>query len=297
MTSAFSFIKKTKPDSFLIASHGQTATLWLAAALNQHENIFCTHAYSYPPVPAKIAEFSVQEQVERDNASADRFWKLNVNDFIAELRAVSTASIVGNVHAFTYGRIASFNNETSFFKKKNTVMMNMVRDPITRIESMVRCWSKGSAEYETVAFVEQDFSQRAHHIRGFLEKKYQLDHTQPYKKFIVALLAIEDITKDILLAKKHGSRNILFEEITSNVSYFKDIFSELLQGRVFDESVVEHIFHTTPKLNQHNTHSQVKTAKAIFEHWTEWQKDAFNCVVELNKMDTIYRQLGYTFPF
>ena len=89
---------REKKQHFLITSHGQTATLWLAIALNKHPKIFCTHAYSYPPAAA--------EEIHRLNASNERFWSLSVKDYFNELEAVNLIKpVMGNVHAFTYGRL------------------------------------------------------------------------------------------------------------------------------------------------------------------------------------------------
>lgn len=293
MLNPLIYIKKSKPNEFVIASHGQTATLWLAAALNANKSIFCTHGYNYPPVATQIAEISIADQVARDNLTAERFWQLSLNEFMNELRANTNLPVIGNVHAFIYRRIHSLTRFRFRLRSRKITIMNMVRHPVTRVESMVRCWTNSDPDRQVIPFVEHDFEHRSFHIRKQIENKYSLDHTQDYKKFVVALLAIEDITKDILLAYTRGNRNIQFEKITTNLDYFSDVVTELLPEKYVVQSEIEDMFSKTPKLNQHNKTNNPQTPEYIYNCWSDWQKEAFDFVIKSSGLDKIYTKLGY----
>lgn len=281
---------------FFITSHGQTATLWLAAALSKHPNIFCSHGYSYPPEAAEERELTARDHEQRVKATNERFWTMRLNEYLLELCAATTKPIIGNVHAFTYGRLNTLLHHVKTSILKNILIFNMVRHPIPRLQSTYFCWTADRDDVIMPAFIDYDFNHRAKHIVEYLNQHHQIEYTPKNKAFIVALLSIEDITRDIQLAQQNKVPHLVFEHITTNPSKLSELLNAIRSLAVSsDFDLINDIF-ALKKMNQHNRQSSNKI-DTIYANWDIWKQDAFNFLFETLNMNHIYADFQYDFSF
>jgi hypothetical protein len=287
-----------KRKYFLITSHGNTGTLWLSANLNSHSEIFCTHNYYYPIVePLQKVEVYRAKVKVHDNL-AKNFWQLSVKEFFQQHEKVTKKRIIGNVHAFTIGRLLGMLPALRGSRKRKLSLMNMVRHPISRISSCFHTSYKGDDPTfisKKDHFINKDFNTRCQHIINFInEKNYKLEMSHSDRCFIVALLQSEDVAKDVALTYKHNIENFIFEKIQEKDSdYYNHMFNKLTGLRSTDRYVN---FDNANIKNQHNPKKE-SCPYEIFEAWEDWQKEVFKFIFVNNSMRDIYSKIGYDFSF
>lgn len=286
----------TNQHHFLITSHGQTASMWLAAVLNCIPEIFCTHGYAYPPRPAKLEEITPDELTSRE-ISAKRFETLSLDDFFSELRHATNKPIVGNVLAFYLGRLLSRVNKAKLKKRKFT-LVNMIRHPVTRLTSTLKTWNPLD-EDSSPAFTDLDFATRCNHFKDYILQAHQVDlTTHRNKSFVVALLAMEDITNDIRLAKLNHIPNIKYEDITTDKNYFGNFIQHISADRIKLSPDVLNSLFSSKRINAHNRRSNGEhEASRQFQLWEKWQQDAFKFAMERTNMLHVYEGYNYDFSF
>lgn len=284
---------------FLITSHGNTASLWLAAALNQYPDVFCTHAYDYP-FPANGIEprdLSAAEQQKRNAIIRKRLFKLSLAEFLHEMQSVTKKPIVGNVHGYTYGRLLPKLASLPHKHRQRLIILNMVRHPITRVNSMSAMYYAPDGLHQD-HFVEVDFVSRCAHLRDYFDRHYaDLEYTPLVKAFFVALIALEDITRDVVLANSHGVKNISFEKVTSDPDYFAQLLNRVVNPyKALEQDRALSVFRNTPKINKHNA-DQNRSAETQYHAWEPWQRDLFNYVTRRMYMQEVYAEYGYQLAF
>lgn len=286
-----------KDAYFLITSHGQTATRWLATVLNTHPEIFCTHGYSYPPQAPDAHDLTHDEKTKIAEISAARFWKLSIHDFIYELKSSTSKKYIGNVHAYMYGYLMDSLKPWNLFNIQESLkIMNMVRHPVTRIESAFKCWSAGQTETSTSSFVDNDFYNRCTHITDYLSQKHNISYNVTERFFTVALLQAEDIAKDVLRAKNDDIFQVAFEDITTKTDTLVKIIQTISNGDLTLTTEQARSMLSTQALNKHNNNGRSSPA-AQYEAWQPWQQDAFKFICEAHNLPELYSGFGYDFTF
>lgn len=267
---------------FIVTSHGNTGTMWLAMNLNEHEKVFCTHSYQFP-----IIEPAEKLRIEKcgvnllDNINAN-FWTLKLDDFFDQQERATKKPINGNVHAFIFARLWQMLPELSYQRKRNLAVMNMMRHPITRINSCYHHWLEGDAN--KFKFIDLDIKNNCKHILEFLSRrKHTVEPTYENKAFIVALLQSEHVAADVLLANKNGVPHIKFEEMTKSPDQYNMIFKHLTKNenpnKLISSGDHKHGHNPDSKLSAHNQ----------YDIWQDWKKDAFDFVFHNSNMATIYK--------
>lgn len=283
---------------FLITSHGQTASMWLAAVLNRIPQVFCSHGYTYPPQAADLDELSNNEWALRQ-ACFDRFQHLSLSNYFQELKSASDLPVIGNVLAFYLSRLFSKGGTPAktkrFLKRKNIVVANMVRHPVTRLTSTLKTWSNDESDV-VPDFIQHDFNTRCHLMRLFLRKNHNVDFSiNKNKAFLVALLAMEDISNDVKLANLHNIQNLKYEDITTDKQAFKKLI-DLVTGQM--ELAYDHVddLFASKKINAHNN-TGISEAHKQYQSWEPWQQDAFKFTMERTDLLKTYHETGYDFSF
>lgn len=284
---------------FLITSHGNTASLWLAAALNQYPEVFCTHAYDYP-FPAdgiEPRELSGAEHVKRIGATKKRFFQLSLAEFLHEMQSVAKKPIIGNVHAYTFGRLLPKLDVLPYRFRQRLIIFNMVRHPITRVNSMFKMFFIPDGVHPD-HFLEKDFVSRCQHLRDYLDQHYPgMEYNPLVKAFFIALLALEDITRDVVLANHHGVKNISFERVTGDGEYFTELLNRIVNPyKALELDRARAVFRDTPKINKHNE-NQNHSAEAQYRAWEPWQRDLYHYVTRRMYMQEVYAEYGYELAF
>lgn len=287
-----------KKNYFLITTHGNTASLWLASALNQYPGVFCTHGYDYPFPATGIEprEITAEEQAKRGRVIRERFYDLSLAEFFHETQSVTSKPILGNVHAYTISRLIKLLPHFSEKHRQRLKIFNMVRHPVTRINSMYKMF----VDEEGLAFadfVERDFETRCEHLRGYLAKYHSIEITNKVKAFVVSILALEAISSDVMLANQYGIENISFERVTTDSAYFTELLRKIVNLYCeFKPEIAEAIFAATPKINRHNN-DQNLNAQQQYAAWLPWQQDLYRYMVQRMGMNDIYTEFGYELMF
>lgn len=279
-----------KKRYFIVTSHGNTGTMWLAMKMNNHPEIFCTHSYQYPIV-------TPQEKLSLEKNGANlleninkHFWQLSLDQFFDQHEQVTHKKIIGNVHGFTFARFWQMLPSLKSERRRNLKILNMIRHPVTRISSCYNHWLEG--DDNKFQFIDLDVKNNCEHIHYFLKKKkHKIEMTYENRAFIVALLQSEHVAQDVETCHKEGIGNIIFEDMTNNPDYYNRIFKGLTklnpkEIETLDESSIQH---------KHNPKRM--TAIEHFESWESWKKDAFRFVAKRANMKTIYSNYNYDLSF
>lgn len=287
---------KLSKHKFIITSHGQTATRWLSAALNKHEDIFCVHGYTFPPVATADEDISNQEKVDIGQLAHNRFWKLNILDYLSELHSVQNPKFVGSVHAYMYGYLVNQIKKLNLTREiKNLTIMNMVRHPINRIESAYKCWTVDNKPTSESTFVDYDFNNNCtpiiKHLNSIKKEFSNLD-----KYFIVALYQAQGIAEDVKKATSDGIYQIRYEDLISNPTVLTNIISMITNNVVkLTPSEADNLFNTK-RINQHNT-AEPLAVKDQFQRWQPWQQIAYTFIHQNEKFEEVYSPFDYDFSF
>lgn len=282
---------------FIITSHGQTATRWLSSILNMNPDIFCSHGYTHPPSATENRDLTNSEIEALTKKANERFWNLSLNEYINELNSIVHKKYIGSVHAYMYGYLLEkMKSENHLYLKNKLVIINMVRHPITRIQSAYKCWLPENLSDIKESFVQTDFDNRCQFIINGIRKCKKL-YSVSDKFFIVALLQSVDIAKDIELASRHKTKQIRFEDITSNPRSVSDLIYDLSRQTIRIAIEEASNLLNTKKINEHNTGSKLKDACNIFMDWEPWKKAAYLYIHRSQKFEKVYSNFGYDFSF
>lgn len=282
---------------FIITSHGQTATRWLSSVLNKHPDIFSSHGYTYPPTHTENRDLS-QEEIEKIlSLSNKRFWEITLSQYISELKEVKSKSYIGSVHAYMYGYLMNQLKDPSIaHARKQLVIINMVRHPISRIQSAFKCWLPDHLENVESSFVDNDFNNRCRFITSSI-KNIKTDYSISDKYFTVALLQACDIARDIALATKNKCPQIRFEDITTKPDSIKSIIKLISQGKIKLSPEEAQNLLQTDRINEHNKGNHPKQPDHIFSTWEEWKQRAYLHIHQSQNFDSVYSSFGYDFSF
>lgn len=280
---------------FIVTSHGQTATMFLALNFDNHEEVFCTHSYHWPIIEAiEKLKLELSGANLLDNVNK-YFWDLTLNDFFDEHKDATQKRVIGNIHAYTFSRFWQLLPGLRSTIKRNLKVLNMIRHPITRINSCFNHWKNGNIE--KFPFIDLDYNINCSHILKHLAKKnksFQVNYEN--KAFIVAILQSEHVAQDIYLADKFGIGHILFEEIIKDRDYFMRIFNTLTTLTPKIESEFMFNVKNNSMKHSHNKYSYL-SPKEQFDKWKDWQKEAFTFICRENSMKNIYYHYNYDLSF
>lgn len=276
---------------FLITSHGQTASMWLAGVLSRIPEVFCTHGYSYPPQAAHLEELSSDEWALR-RGSAERFNTLPLSTLHAELKSATNKPIIGNVLAFYLGRLFS---RAGAVHRRGVTVVNIVRHPVTRLTSTLKTWNI-SPDFAP-PFVELDFNTRCDHLKNFIMKSHKkVDFSTSDKTFVVSLLAMEDISNDIKLANWHQIQNVKYEEMTTNKEVFSNLVKKVTSNQVnLSQDFLDNLF-SSKRINPHNN-TGITEADLQYQSWDKWKQDTFKFTLERKGKFKLYENLNYDLSF
>lgn len=276
---------------FLITSYGRTATSWLAHTLAQLEGV----AVSHGPLPIPI---SIQEPndvaVEDQHRFLGELPKITLTQYLETLRqAQPNARVVGNVHAFTAGDLATRKHENL---PRRFRTMNITRHPITRIESFSKHWAHEadqSPEYhgnENKNFSNSEFYQW---IRQRLPKAQDLspESTTTFLRATATVLAGDRLELDL-----EPNRIMAMERLTREPEAFQSLVRLITQDSVpIENSFIESAIESDAKNKSAGT---TATSEQTWESWADWQRNAFRLTAQaLGVSLERYQSLHYDLQF
>lgn len=284
-----------KRNYFLITSSGQMGTFWLASQLNKHPDIFCSHSYDRPAWGAEGAPLRGEEGERQRYIIKEFLAKMPLKKFFAENARVSFKSYVGNVHAYKIDRALELREKEKLF---NVKIVNLIRHPITRINSLVNCIHNEWYDYgyvDHLAFVPKLYIDQGRKvIQDCLPRMVdEFDDSLQKQFFIVSALLEKRTALELAIAEKHAIPSFRYEDITSS----KEILTQLVK-EVSDETLIKNYDWisndvTYKKLNSHSQ-SAYQSTQAIFDGWEPWKKEIYRYIASDNIFN-VYKQDYYNF--
>ncbi len=276
--------------NFIVASHGQTATAWFAEMLDMHPRINCSHGYYHPTLFATDPRFKALPGPERRRVTVERFFKLSLNDYLAELNKAGRRPwpwqrpFNGSVHCFTAGMM--FHHLKSH-RPPGLVWMNMIRNPVQRVNSVAAHW-RTLLESDALArdhLLNIDFP-AARHIADPVSARYDVDFSDAANAmFVTALLQLQHINIDLERCIQEDIPVITAERLVSDRAYFAEIVGRLTRGAIpITSGYLDQVF-AAPRTNRHRSPGAQET-------WADWQWHAYQVVMD-ERTRGLYRSFGY----
>lgn len=291
---------------FLVASTGRTATQWLAAVLNSHPMIYCSHGFAWPELIREMAQSgSEANSIMWRNRS--RFEALSIAEFL-HLHELETGKFfVGNIHG--YGMAAISHNlrsrgaDQTFYiptrsegtdrrGKRELRVVNLIRHPILQCDSMTRRIlidsQKGQLEFRkhfrqscaTLAALEIDDE--------FVIRHFSDDEVWAY---VYALGISIDAVRD----SAFPVGQFRMEDVVSRPEELERLIravcgSEIELGRDFASESLR----TSPK---DVTNEAPMDAEETFSGWPEWKRRVFSHYFARPKVREVLTRHEYSLPF
>lgn len=276
---------------FLITSHGRTATYWLASCLNLHPDIACTHGPVLPPV-FEFPDPPSDALTKYAHENLDSFYSKSVDGFFDELEKSVEAKLYGNVHAYTADQLYSLMNINE--TRRNPRIMNLVRHPVLRIESLKRRMIYESAFSDSVrnmlragfdSYVTQDVVQN-------ITSETEVDFDNPETRAFIysACFVMTHDLRDFQWPVVH----VPMERLTRDIDYFIWFLGSIGQDHV---PVTMDFANKVFQQKRKNGLADEMSSLDRYESWEEWKKTVFGIVVEKFDGVTMYDPMGYDLSF
>lgn len=274
------------PHKFIITSYGGSGTNWLSKNINSIRGVLCTqHIYNLEfkngPIKTSINDAtSIEEYFNKIN-----FFKLY------------PTKALGNVHGFSYAKIASEAKSI-----KNLTVVNLIRHPISRIES----------GYMTNILLEADkrrFNKEHNQIDKYnaiineseyynkIIAKYGASIFHDYKNilFLQVLARQDKAYEDMRMCVEDNIPQVRFEDITKDPRALTELVSKISGGSVIlSEKEANHMINKPPLNNHHNISL---SSEQKYVSWQDWKKYAFLLHLQQNNKRELYELLGYSLDY
>lgn len=311
------FGKHKKHMRFAITSYGHTGTTWLATILNMHPQIVCVHRLSdpyddsvyhlsslYKPVKGVagyydwISRWGTKDTKAVGNVHGLRLKWLLDEAILAEHFSNQQAQIFGDLYLDAddkfdqhYRKIIKINQNPDH----NMIYVNMIRHPITRIESCYVYWTKKVHRmYGLIGQVGY------HKLFDMLELMMVYGVPIDSEKKLVFLLAMVEeqlAYADMYDAIKLGIPQVRYEDIIVNPQALEDLIIYISAGKIKpSKQEVLDMIQTAPINVGNRKHV---TPAEIYASWEDWQKLAFYLHIIRNGSfaNNVYNDLGYDLSF
>ncbi len=276
---------------FFITSYGRTGTTWLGDILNNHPDICCSHARTFPPINRYGADRD-RDHLRKAWENHPIFCKTPLQDWIESHSSLKKARFYGNIHAYNAYELTQKIKEQR--PRCRIKMVNLLRHPIVRIQSLSQHWILNCKENGVMRqFAEEKFlsSEQFHELEMCAEshKKAPLDFND--KLFVDAVLVLYNDYNDFSIPIAH----IPCERLFSDVDFLLFTIRQLTSFDIsFDDGYINFIRDSEPK----NVISNIpKTAELIYQEWEDWKKKLVNDVFLTRNIFNLYAFFGYDLSF
>ena len=298
---------------FLVASHGLSASYWLAYSLNLHPDIVCIHG-SDRSVVSDQDELDIDRLLERGGpgllfrklqdiragaeARQGGFDRQQYDRWMSEIYPGS--GIVGSVHSF---RMRDFEKiETTALS--GLTVCNLIRHPVSLVNSgcglLSRSflydlnelrWTASKVYQDDISFVES------------LSAEYNLKPGENETlSFFGACVMMKGLSLDAEVCESMKARSsylgeFRMEALTSD----REAFARLIKGISEDTldsdgDYLDRVFESD-RLNAHSNRRNVSKPGHVWDQWAPWQRKAFQHYFEKYGIRSFYGRLGYDFSF
>ena len=272
---------------FLVTSPGYTATKWLAAVLNAHPQVYCSHSAGSSVLDREYSLTELKALAEekwqvRDQVPLDSFWDRLEHEG-GEHR------IVGNVHR--YNLTALHRNLRRWDSQKGFQTLNLIRHPVSWVASGTAQLTRMAEGVEQIRKILRRHMQRYRLLYASLGVvDPQLHETQAfcYLCFRFTVLADE--------AHIPGAEHVRMEEMTSSLTCLLEVVRKLTGENVEpDEAWLQKMVQGGP-IHQHRKTS-FESSREQYGLWTGWQQRVFRSWAESSRIFVAYRVYRYERPW
>lgn len=276
---------------FLVTSYGRTATTWLAHTLAQLDGVSVSHG----PLPIPITtEGPKHPSVADQHRFLNELPKITLAQYLETLRqAQPDARVVGNVHAFTAGDLASRKNEKL---PQPLGTMNITRHPITRVESFHRHWMREAAESPDYHAVENKNFYNSEFCQWISQRLPKVQDLSPESTTTFLRATATVLATDRSELELEPNQIMAMERLTREPEAFQSLLRLVTQDSIpIENSFIESAIESDAK---NKSTGNTATSKQTWESWADWQRSAFRLTanaleVSLEK----YQRLHYDLQF
>ena len=299
--------------TFLIASHGLSASFWLAYHLNQHPGMVCVHGSDR--AVARDRDGLDLERLLETGGSALLYRKLQELRAGAESRQAGFerreydqwmggispgAGVVGSVHTFRMRDLCGVEPSSL----SGIAIGNLVRHPVSLVHSghglLSRSflydlnelrWTTDKVFQDDISFVES------------LAVEYDLKPGEiDTLGFFGACVMMRGLRLDVEACESMAAHpdylgEFRMEMLTSDREAFAGLMSRISGGTLLcDGDYLDRVFESN-RLNTHTNQQSTFTPARIWNRWTPWQQRAFRHYFEKYNIRSFYERIGYDFSF
>ena len=279
---------------FFITTNGNSASRWLAQTLNMHPDIICSHS------PARISISMSYDHAYSDNEfrkiMGDEYRKrIPVDMMLDELEQTGEALCYGNVHMFNLRQLRE--NTSQNKTKKCFRVVDLVRHPVPFVQSgtsnMLR---QAQFNSDRLKYLESVYF-RNRELYDDFASIYELDFNDlNVLSFMANVMTLKSLSINMQI--QDVDHRITMESITKDKMVYRNLVDIISEGEVSaDDQWLSDVFSTNA-INRHKVGKRFSEPKEIYNGWANWQKDFFDLLVEISRIDRHYSTaFEYDFSF
>lgn len=292
---------------FVFASHGWSASNWVAHALHLHEDIVCCH--SARNLPATDKDMNSDDNLRAQMAHLHRGYvsrqARSLDATYDEIEAVGQASLYGSVHVLRLRDLPVIVDKFGP-PRRAFVVQNLVRHPVSLVWSgygqfrtLFRYdlnelhWTSGKVLRDAREFVFELALKHDLYI-GDLENLAFLGAAAVLGSLRLDLDALSRVPT---LPGLTFAGHVKMEDITQRPEALQASIDVLSGGTVpVSEAYLDRVY-ATGVVNAHRADSNKTDAAERYERFLPWQKEAFAHFLGLHRLRSDYESMGYDFSF
>lgn len=297
---------------FLVASHGLSASNWLAYALNHHDDVACRHGMHLALANDRDAlDLDLMYQTGGIGPVLDKVGEINrtgsqirsscLPDIYRNLAQSVTARAVGTVHTFRLRDLPARSPEMRAVNPP-LIVMNLIRHPVELVAS-------GHAHFQRVLRVnlhelQWTLSKLANHAHDEVEaiaRRHGVFPGEPdFYCFAGACMMMRGLALDAEAVDRMGPGSgyeyrgaIQKEAITSDPDVLRSVFDILTRGSACaDEDYLSSVYRLGA-INPHTPAGRSGSPEQTFSGWSDWQRDLFCRLLDRFGLRSFYEKEGY----
>ena len=290
----------TNKNNFIIASHGWSASNWLAYALSSHPDIVATHSAANlyneqltNDIKGKLTEF-YQGYLDRQNMPIEQAYK--------KISSIRDARAYGSVHLYRLRDLPVLNDK---YGPENQIYktFNLVRHPVSLVMSGYGQFKElFKTDINELHWTLSKVIKDKETINAICERHNVLPGELDNLAFIGASCILGSLKLDLqAYGELEKIRHIEFidtikmEDITTN----PESMITLLNNIDLNLTITEQFLKGVYLLDQINTHnkSNNKSPKEIFAELEPWQREILCFYLNKHNIKPAYESFGYDLCF
>jgi hypothetical protein len=293
---------------FIVASHGWSASNWVAFSLNLHPQIACAHSSAalLADDPTVFDGGRIRPYIPQLRQGYVQRQSRPVDELYDEIERQKTAPFVGSVHTY---RLRDLPVQAARFPnlRRSYRTINLVRHPLDVVVS-------GFGQFKDLFRI--DLNEFSWTLRKVVDQGLDIVETVCARYglnpgdydvlcFFGACAVLGSLRLDILASQQIQSSNVCpwqyqgfvrMEEITRSAAVFAGLVQSIT-GRegLATADYLKTVFQTGP-INVHNREAGQNTNKRWLD-LEDWQREAFGLFLDRFDLLETYRDYGYDFDF